>query len=836
MKVFHPRGVIYVLVILIGLLSAMPNMLPANALQRLPDWLASNQLSLGLDLQGGSHLLLGADTRPLIEKTLQDTKEAFLLELREKGVRYQSHPVVGNAITITLTGSDGDISSAKSVASGFVRSHTGVKQYTVDTNQRQLTLTITEEYKAALASDAIEQSLEVVRRRLNESGLVEPSITRQGDDGVLVQMPGVSDPSRIRELLGTTAQMRFHWVTDSTGSANTIVLPDAQGEQQYHLQKQAAMDGEHIKDAQLGFDANTSEPVVNFKLDNTGSRIFAEMTKSHIGVPLAIVLDNKVLTAPVIRSVIAGGAGEISGNFTPTEAKDLALLLRAGALPVPLDVLEERTVGPDLGSDAIEMGVTTGLIGAAMVFAFMIALYRRWGLIACSSLVINIALIIGLLSTFGATLTLPGIAGIILTIGMAVDANILINERIKEESGKGKTAGIAVPAGFDKAYATILDSSFTTLIAVSLLFMFGSGPVKGFAVTIGVGIFTSMFTAVAVTRQMMLVAVRKRNREVINFSSGHWIRRLNLNNLNFLRGRVIGLVVSAVLSIGSIALFVFPGLQYGVDFTGGTLIETQSSTMSVEQVRSSLSEHNIEGASIQEFGDPGNYLIRVSQSTSDSSNIVDQVKQAVSDKDEAATFPRVDMVGAKVSGGFADASILAVLIAGGGILLYLWLRFEQHFALAATATIMLDLTKTIGFFALTGLEFNLTAVAAILALIGYSINDKVVVFDRIREGLRASPDKPLLDVLNQSIGATLTRTVFTSATTFLALLPMGIAGGATVSSFALPMLFGIVIGTSSSVFIASPILYYLGRRREQKGLSQLKPSAEEIQASLAHIP
>ncbi|HBY39855.1 MAG TPA: protein translocase subunit SecD, partial [Alteromonas sp.] len=283
---------------------------------------------------------------------------------------------------------------------------------------------MTEEYKASLASDAIEQSLEVVRRRLNESGLVEPSITRQGNDGVLVQMPGVSDPSRIRDLLGTTAQMRFHWVTDNASSANTIVLPNAAGNQQYRLQKQVAMDGEHIKDAQLGFDPNTSEPVVTFKLDNTGSRIFAEMTKSHIGVPLAIVLDNKVLTAPVIRSVIAAGAGEISGNFTPSEAKDLALLLRAGALPVPLDVMEERTVGPDLGSDAIEMGVTTGLIGAALVFAFMITLYRRWGLIACTSLAINIGLIIGLLSAFGATLTLPGIAGIILTIGMAVDANI----------------------------------------------------------------------------------------------------------------------------------------------------------------------------------------------------------------------------------------------------------------------------------------------------------------------------------------------------------------------------------------------------------------------------
>ncbi|MEC7469015.1 MAG: protein translocase subunit SecD, partial [Pseudomonadota bacterium] len=375
----------------------------------------------------------------------------------------------------------------------------------------------------------------------------------------------------------------------------------------------------------------------------------------------------------------------ISGNFTPSEAKDLALLLRAGALPVPLDVMEERTVGPDLGSDAIEMGVTTGLIGAALVFAFMITLYRRWGLIACTSLAINIGLIIGLLSAFGATLTLPGIAGIILTIGMAVDANILINERIKEESAKGKAAGLAIPAGFDKAYATILDSSFTTLIAVSLLFMFGSGPVKGFAITIGIGIFTSIFTAVAVTRQMMGWATRNRSRQVLTFGN-NWLNQSGLSRINFMRGRVVGLVASAILSIGSVILFVQPGLHYGVDFTGGTLIEMQSSTLSVEQVRDTLAEHQIEGASIQEFGEPGNYLIRVSQQNSDAGNTVNLVKNAISAKDSAASYPKVDMVGAKVSGGFADASILAVLIAGGGILLYLWLRFEQHFALAATAT------------------------------------------------------------------------------------------------------------------------------------------------------
>ncbi len=778
MKSLSLRAVVYSLLILFGLLAALPNVLPPSMAQQLPDWYIDNTVALGLDLSGGSHLLLEVDTREL---------------------------------TVTA--------------------------------ERDQGASLGKAQREALTRDAVERSLEVVRRRLNETGLVEPSITRQGSDGILVQMPGVADPGEIRDLLGTTAKMTFHWVEEPGfhSRGEMVVLPgdggreSEEGQPTYRVEQRVAMEGKHISDAQMAFSQESGLPVVNFKLDGEGARLFGELTRINIGRPLAIVLDGKVLTAPVIRSVIAGGSGEISGGFTPKEASNLALLLRAGALPAPLKVIEERTVGPDLGSDAIAMGISTGLIGAALVFAFMIGIYGRWGLIACVGLSVNIGLIFGVLSMLGATLTLPGIAGIILTLGMAVDANILINERIREESRRGKSPLLAMREGFDRAYSTIIDSNLTTLIAVGMLFLFGSGPVKGFAVTIGIGLLTSMFTAISVTRLLMEWRIVKARRRLLKISGFAVLDRLSGGSLNMMRGRFFGLALSLVLSLASITLFVYPGLNYGIDFSGGTLVEVSAPHTSVTQLREGLRDQGLGHAAIQETGEGAYYLVRLPQTSAAevaSGVQVQALKTAVLGISEEATFPRVEIVGPKVSGSFSDTSALAVLLAGAGMLGYLWIRFEYHFALAATLTIALDLTKTMGFLALTGIEFNLTAVAALLALIGYSVNDKVVVFDRIRENLRKTPDAPMLELLNQSITSTLTRTVFTSVTTFLALLPMAIAGGAAVASFAQPMLFGILIGTSSSILIASPILYFLGERRAHRGLSQLGPSPEELKRQL----
>lgn len=418
---------------------------------------------------------------------------------------------------------------------------------------------------------------------------------------------------------------------------------------------------------------------------------------------------------------------------------------------------------------------------------------------------------------------------------------------------KGRPAGSALKIGFDKAFGTIVDSNFTTLIAVSLLFVFGSGPVKGFAVTIAIGLITSLFTSVALTKLLMQRATRKHQREPINLSSPLLTMADKLGPFNFLKSKKIALSVSLILTLCSMAFFFKPGLQYGVDFTGGTMMEISAPQLSTEQLRTVLKQHHFEDIAIQEYGAENQYLLRapvseqsntvpIAEANAGSSTVATQgsnieaLKQVIQDADSTVIFNKVDVVGPKVSDGFADLSILALLIAGGGMLAYLWFQFEAHFATAALLTVLLDLTKTIGFIALTGIEFNLTAVAALLALIGYSINDKVVVLDRVRELLRISPERSLADIINEAVNSTLSRTVFTSLTTLLALLPMALVGGDAVSSFAVPMVFAVVIGTSSTLFITSSLLHMLGKRREQKGKAQLRPTSEEVKASLAHIP
>ena len=849
---FSFRGVVYVLIVLLGLISAAPNILPQPLQQQLPHWYTSHTLSLGLDLQGGSHLLLEADADALITKQLNSFTSDLLSELRAQGIRYTKQSNVKalndhtNDLVLTLRDAN-DSRKVKDLAFKVSAQPAGVGALNVDIDGDVLRLSLNEQYVQKLLKDALERSVEVVRKRLNETGLTEPSVTLQGRDGILVQMPGVSDPSQVKKLLGTTAQMTFHWQVNSH-SGQSIAKQDEQGNV-YQLEQRVALEGEHITDASGMLSSETGQPVVTFKLDSTGAKQFAAMTRENIGRVLAIVLDDNVVTAPVINTAIPGGRGEIIGNFTLPEAHNVALMLRTGALPVPLNIIEERTVGPDLGSDAIQTGIESGVAGALMVLAFMVAIYGRWGAIASFALCINMALVFGALTLFGATLTLPGIAGLILTMGMAVDANILINERIREESRKGRPALSAIKVGFEKAFATIVDSNLTTLIAVSLLFMFGSGPIKGFAITIALGLISSVFTAVALTKMLMLFVVRLRKgreaeREPLSFNSPLIRLSDTLKGINFLSKRKIALSLSVLLTLLSIGLFTKPGLHYGVDFTGGTMIELTAPSLSTDELRNVIRSSGFEQVAIQEYGSSNHYLLRAPLQSSDSENnqssgamsYTDMLKASIQQTDGDVVFDKVDVVGPKVSGGFAELSILALLIAGAGMLMYLWARFEAHFATAALLTVLLDLTKTIGFFALTGIEFNLTAVAALLALIGYSINDKVVVLDRIRELLRIDENKSLAETINDAVNSTLSRTVFTSITTLLALLPMALFGGDAVESFAVPMVFAVVIGTSSTLFITSTLLYLLGKRRERLGKAQLKPTAEEVKASLAHIP
>ncbi|MEX1226884.1 MAG: protein translocase subunit SecD [Marinobacter sp.] len=831
MKHFRSRALAYGAVILLGLTAALPSLLPVAITEQLPSAYADHKITLGLDLQGGSHLLLEVDTDALQSERLMKLGEEVVQRLQDAGINSSRVVAVDEGLSLKIRNA-AQLAEARDMVQS-VRNQQSPAWIDVKWTDLTLVLNPTQAFETALKDDAVERSLEVVRRRMDETGVVEPLISRQGDQGVLVQLPGVADPGRIKELLGRTARLTFHLVVDERVDTATVYLPDADGSRSYRVEKTPLLDGGDLTDAQLGFDQLTSEPVVHFRLNASGASRFADITRAHVGTPFAVVLDGEVVTAPVIRSPITGGSGEISGSFTVAEARDLSLLLRAGSLPAPLTVVEERTVGPDLGSDSIRMGVTTGLLGAALVLGFMVTVYGRWGMIANTALLINAGLIVGVLATFGATLTLPGMAGLILTIGMAVDANILINERIREESRKGASARYALQLGFQRAFSTILDSNITTLIAVGLLFLFGTGPVRGFAVAIAVGLVVSMFTSISVTRLLMESRVAKMGKAPLRLGRASWLDRgPDKAPINFMGVRARGLMLSVILSVASIGLLFQPGVEQGIDFKGGTLVEVHGDqSLSIETLRSGLEAEGLGKAEIQPFGGEGSFLLRtpVDGEAGSGAKLVEEIKSTVQSIDATADFPRVDVVGPSVSDHFIDTSILAVLLAGLGMFIYLWFRFERYFAAGAMLTLALDVTKTLGFFVLFGIEFNLTAVAALLALIGYSVNDKVVVFDRIRENLKLSPDKPLRELINESLTSTLTRTLYTSVTTFLAILPMGIAGGEAVASFALPMLFGIVVGTSSSIYIAAPLVLMFGERalRNAKEETQKREAAGE---------
>ena len=835
----------YAVLILAGFVAAFPNLLSPRQIAALPDWLPRQRVTLGLDLRGGSHLLLEVDAGALKTARLKSLLDDARSRLRAEGVRLQSARIVGDTVVVEIADPrerDRAIPVLRDLANpvGGSALASGTADIDVGSEGSVVRLRLTEAGFKDRLNAATEQSMEIVRQRIDQIGVAEPTIQRVGLDRILVQLPGLQDPTRLRELLGSTAQMSFHMLAQYAGvdgrvPRGVIVLPAADGAARYPIEERVAISGERLIDARAGFDQRTGEPIVSFRFDRTGARQFSGITRNNVGRPFAIVLDGKVLSAPVIREPITGGSGQISGRFTVEDTTVLSALLRAGALPAPLTVIEERSVGPDLGSDAIAMGLYTGLAGFALVVAFIIALYGTWGLVANLALAFNVVLTFGALSLLGATLTLPGIAGIILGIGLAVDANILINERIREETKKGVSALKALDVGFRRAYSTIVDANVTTLIATALLFMFGSGPVRGFAVTMMLGIVISMFTAVSVVRVIMTEIVRRRRLKVLEIKP---LVRLAPEGtaISFMRARFFGIALSILLSVASIGLFVYPGLSYGIDFRGGIQMEVKTQgPADLAGLRTGFVELGLGEVALQEFGDDSSVLVRVERQEGGEqaqTAAVQRMRQAVTEVAPGARIERTEVVGPKISGELARSGLLAVAFASLAMLGYIWWRFEWHFAVGAIATLVLDTTKTIGFFALTGLDFNLTAIAALLTIIGYSVNDKVVVYDRMRENLRLYKAMPLRELIDRSINQVLARCVFTSLTTFFAMLPMALWGGPAVASFAVPMVFGVVVATSSSIFIAAPILLFLGdwwaRRRPKPADGEM---ADDVGAS-----
>jgi preprotein translocase subunit SecD len=508
------------LLALVACLFAVPNFFSENTVRTWPSW-AQRHIVLGLDLQGGSHLLLEVDANAVRKERLQGINDEVLRVLRQARVPFTGRAVRGNSVEVRIT-RDSDVETAlgklrelSQPLSGILGS-SGQRSINITESGGLITLTPSDAAVTERVRQAVDQSIQIIERRVNELGLVEPTIQREGINRILVQVPGLQDPSRLKEILGKTAKLDFRMVDQSMSAEQAAAshvpqdseILDGEKGQKFLIEKRVLVSGADLTDAQPGFDQRSSEPIVSFRFNSSGARKFAEATQQNVGKLFAIVLDNKVISAPVIREPILGGSGQISGNFTVEQANDLAILLRAGALPAPLTIIEERTVGPGLGQDSINAGEHAAYAGAALVILFMLVTYGLFGLFANVAVAINVAMIFGILSALNATLTLPGIAGIVLTVGIAVDSNVLIYERIREEVRAGRSAISAIDAGFSRALATILDSNITTFIAAAVLFYIGTGPVRGFAVTLGIGILTSLFTAFTLTRLIVAYWVR----------------------------------------------------------------------------------------------------------------------------------------------------------------------------------------------------------------------------------------------------------------------------------------------------------------------------------------
>ncbi len=501
------------LVCLLGIAFSAPNFFKEETLESLPDWLPHKHVNLGLDLQGGSHLLLEVEVAAVIKEHLESIVDDVRAELRKARINYTGLGIASDqGVHVTIRKSE-ETEKARSL----LRAMSPLTELSVNNNT--ILIELTSQQITDRRNSAIQQSVEIVRSRIDQTGTREPTIQRQGDERILVQLPGVKDPERIKRLLGETAKMSFHLTDSRVDEAlrgrippGTRLLPrvdPTQNAGQVLIKKRVMVSGEDLIDSQPSTDSQTGEPVVSFRFNSRGAKKFGATTAANVNRPFAIVLDGKVISDPVIREPILGGSGQISGNFTFQGATDLALLLRAGALPAPLTILEERSVGPGLGADSIEAGKIASILGMILVIVFMAVAYGRFGMMADAALIVNMILILGSLSALQATLTLPGIAGIVLTIGMAVDANVLIFERIREEVRLGRGPVSAIDAGYSRALTTIIDANVTTLIAAVLLFVFGSGPIKGFAVTLGIGIVTSMFTAIMVTRLLVVIWLRR---------------------------------------------------------------------------------------------------------------------------------------------------------------------------------------------------------------------------------------------------------------------------------------------------------------------------------------
>ena len=815
-----------------------------------PEWwkkyLAPQGLQLGLDLQGGVHMVLRVDLDKAVTNKLdlaaQDLKKT-LAKKNISAVRLDSPDPARIIFTLPNTGVLEELETIKDDFSDLdidVQSEKG--------SFPRITLRLTREKINFVRQNAVDQSLEIIRNRVDQFGVGEPVIVRQGEAEIVVQLPGVEN-ERAKELINKTAQLEFKLVAlhnvnleelvdqamatgqwqesndaellkklnlalqASLPKGTEIAFQSIENEQTQQesknpilLESPVLMTGDMVKDARVGYGGQFNDPMVSIDLTSDGSDTFADITEANVNRRLAIVLDGVVRSAPNITEPIFGGSAQISGSFTHSEASDLAIVLRVGALPAPVETIQNMTVGASLGKDSINKGLMSGLFGALTVLVFMVIYYRLSGVIADMSLALNILFLFSGLAMLGATLTLPGIAGIILSIGMAVDANVLIFERMREEFTLGKTARSGVDTGFEKAFSSIVDSQVTTLITALALFLFGTGPIKGFAVTLSLGIIFNLFAVLFCTR-LVYEWLFNRKKKLHELKFMQFVKK---PDFNFMGIRKIAFTLSALLVIFGTVAFVeilLGKANLGVDFSGGSLLQYKAEQpFQLDPIRSALKKENFGSVDLQQVTGENRLIVKVKRTEDTVGHLGDEITAVLAQQPGKFTLESQSEIGSSVSDVLRNKAIEAIAISLLGVLLYLAIRFDFSFGLAAAAATFHDVLVVLGICWIIDVEINLLLVTALLTLAGYSLNDSVVVFDRIRENMGRFHERAFEEVVNISINDTLGRSMVTSLTTSLVLVALFFFGGSAIHDFSFALLTGVIVGTYSSIFIASPLL------------------------------
>lgn len=678
----------------------------------------------------------------------------------------------------------------------------------------------TSDLKSEDKNDAVLKAIDILRNRIDSMGVGETVLQRQGENEILIQLPGITNRDEALALLGRVAQLEFRLVSDNPNHLRkalegTIpagyILKNLKGDanEPIILEDTIALKGDAVSDARVDFDSSGfGQPYISLQFNTDGAKAFAKLTRDNVGRRLAIIIDNEVLSAPNINEPILGGKGQITGTFTFEEASILSRALRHGSLPAPIIIEEERTIGPLLGKESIVSGIKAAIIGGILVFAFMLIYYLTAGVVSNIALMLNLLMIFGIMGFLNVmlpnsplVLTLPGIAGIILTLGMAVDANVLINERIREELQNGQPIKAAINNGFSKALKAIIDSNATTLIAAFMLFQFGSGPIKGFAVTLTLGLISSLFTAIFVTRTLFNILLELK-----------FLKKLTMlsfftdTNIDFVAKRYYCYALSTILIIGSIFILAKKkDAAYGIDFAGGQFQEYKfEKPIEADVLRAALEQNGIKDAIIQQFEkNPENIIVRTSGDTYD--NVVSTFKNVF--PDNVFEILRIEKVGPVVGKNLRHRAVLAIIFALAGILVFVGFRFK-HFDFAAAGVIALihDVFVSLGIVVMMGREIDLLVITALLTIAGYSINDTIIIYDRVRENSVKLRKKPLADIINISVNQTLGRTILTTITTLFVVVTLFLKGGEVLNTFALCLMIGFISGTYSTIFIASPLV------------------------------